>query len=205
MARISRRVRILVPLTAVTALFVAVGTGVLLQDRIQEYWYCSKLSDSRLEERRAACAALMSRRAVRVIPRALEIKERAGEKKKQEICKEINNFLSQLVSAAGEEAIPPLVEALCHANAGVRLNALILFGDLGERASAASAALTHALGDPDPNVRCSAAGVVGDLGQAGRGAIPRLRDMLQDPSLGVRQAAGHALTSIETHPVSRSN
>lgn len=199
MAGVSRRARVALSLAVVIALFVSVGTIALLQERIQEYRYCSRLSDSTQEERRAACAALMSRRAVRVIPRALEIKVRAAEEKKQEICKDINSFLSQLVLAAGEEAIPPLVKALCHANAKVRLHALFLFGDLGRRASAASTALTDALGDPDPTVRCYAADVLGELGQAGRSAIPRLHDMLSDPFPGVRSAALTALERIEEY------
>jgi HEAT repeat protein len=107
---------------------------------------------------------------------------------------------------AGKQAPTPLVEALKHADAAVRLEAIDLLSDLAFPRGAAKAAcdlsgavepLLGVLRDSEPKMRARAAALLGRLGDPR--AVAPLTAVLNDPDPAVGLAAAQALAAT-AHP-----
>lgn len=80
---------------------------------------------------------------------------------------EQRDALAVALARVGDPAVPGLIEALSHADAGIRLHAADALGHVGSpAANAATDALALALDDVDPDVRLAAISALGELDRA---------------------------------------
>jgi HEAT repeat protein len=104
------------------------------------------------------------------------------------------------LSHMGREALPPLRDALDHADPVVRRESLRSIGKLKDRAPLDRAQvlplLVAGLADPDPGVRAVGATYLGIIHESPAEAVPALEKALADPDAEVRRSAAAALAAF---------
>jgi HEAT repeat protein len=104
------------------------------------------------------------------------------------------------IGPPAKAAIPRLLDALRHEEAGVREAAAWALARIGQQPKEVVPALRRCLRDEDKQVRRRAANALGAFGPAARPALPDLRESERDPEWAVRLAAALAIISIERPP-----
>jgi HEAT repeat protein len=100
---------------------------------------------------------------------------------------ELQSDIISILGHIGPAAVPALVDALSHPNAGVRTDAARAFRFMEpEEAAPALTTLAAALHDSSPNVRAAAALTLGHLGPTAETALPELLAALDDSDRWVR-------------------
>jgi HEAT repeat protein len=105
------------------------------------------------------------------------------------------------ISKAFRDAVPRLLQVLKGEDEGVRLHAMGVLGDLGQRAHTMSLGLRAALHqiavrDANELIRASAAEALTQIGPQPKTPLPALIDTLRDDLPIVRQGAAHALGEL---------
>jgi HEAT repeat protein len=104
------------------------------------------------------------------------------------------------IGPPAKAAIPCLLKALRHEDAGVREAAAQALARIGQQPNEVVPALRRCLRDEDQLVRRRAANALGAFGPAAKSALPDLREAGKDPEWPVRLAAAVAIISIERRP-----
>ena len=113
---------------------------------------------------------------------------------------ELRRNACHALSAMGEAAVGPLIDALEGSAAGhERAEAAETLGDIGLAAQPAIPALTARLRDESEQVRAQAAEALGTIAQADSAAVPPLGGALGDESVPVRRNAAFALLRLGPH------
>ncbi|MBI1248491.1 hypothetical protein GC197_11715 [bacterium] len=120
---------------------------------------------------------------------------------KQELQDPLNNADEPVVSSAlnllsrmGPEAIPFLIQALD--KPGVRLDAIIILGDLGPKAAPATEAVAKMIDDENPRVVNEAIVTLGKIGPAAHAATPALIKALKEEEGSIAHNAALSLGRI---------
>jgi HEAT repeat protein len=101
----------------------------------------------------------------------------------------------------GDRLIPGLIECLGDDDAEVRLLAVALLDEAGQRAEPAVAALIQSVADTDRLVRVAAAQCLAKFGEEAVGAVPHLLPWLHDEHEYIRIVA--AVTILDLDPTKR--
>ncbi len=104
------------------------------------------------------------------------------------------------IGPPAKAAIPRLLDALRHEDAGVREEAAWALARIGQQPKEVVPALRRCLRDEDKRVRRRAANALGAFGPAAKSALPDLREAEKDPEWSVRLAAAVAIISLERPP-----
>ena len=107
----------------------------------------------------------------------------------------------ELLDRHGDRLIPGLVDCLTDEDAEVRLLAVALLEEAGQRAEPAVPALIQAVTDPDRIVRVATAQCLAKFGPKAAGAVPHLLPWLKDENEYVRIVA--AVTILNLDPTRR--
>jgi HEAT repeat protein len=103
-----------------------------------------------------------------------------------------HTYSGNVVDALPDETIPPLVEALDHADVKVRLQVARLLGQMGPRATEATDKVTGLLNDEHPGVREQAIDALAGI-KPDSAPVEPLIDRLDDEKPVVRERAARAL------------
>ena len=113
---------------------------------------------------------------------------------------ELRRNACHALSAIGEAAVDPLIDALRGAAADhERAEAAETLGDIGLAAGPAIPALTRRLWDESDQVRAQAAEALGTIAQTDSAAAPALAEALGDESDSVRRNAAFSLVRLGPH------
>jgi len=107
---------------------------------------------------------------------------------------EVIEDIMDAVAGLGEDAVPPLIEALEHEE--VRGLVAATIARIGPAAKAAVPALIEALSDENPRIRNEVLFAIAAIGPEAKEAVPMVAKLLNDPEMDVRYGACYALGKI---------
>lgn len=179
----------------VVGLLTLAGAGFALKDKALEEWYIWELESENQEVRKNAAEKLGEMRAVRAIPRLMELCPEDKEYSEKRAQRETTYIMDALVKI-GKPAVPALVRKLQYGR--IPWCAWSARYALGRIGSPAIPALIAALRDEDEYTRHNAALTLGELplGPLAKDAVPALMETLADENLSVRRVAADALGYI---------
>ncbi len=100
------------------------------------------------------------------------------------------------IEEMGENAVPPLIDAMNQGNTRLRHQAIEILGRIGKDASAATPHLIESLTDSEAQIRRNAAWALGRVGEGANDAMPSLLRTAKDHQWDVRADAVWAMGKV---------